>query len=291
MTHYNLVLYTREVGHNGQGFTDIIQAVSWGLRAAGHTVSYSENKFAVDCQNIIFSIHVASWEIIQAIPRGSIVYNLEQFARHAASGYGKDIFEYFVKNFEIWDYSADNLVLWQLYGPVYPVSIVPVGYAPIMTRIPKQAEQEIDVLIYGVPTEPRVLMFRKLCAEGLRVMFLYGFYGELRDYLIARSKVILNIGQYDRTFEIVRASFLMANSKAIVADVYENITIEQDIAHGVMFVPLEHVLTACLRLAADAPLREALEQRAFKAIVGRNMAVIMDKALKRELIAVPAITG
>ena len=287
MTHYHIAHFTPAKGHHGHGFDDFIQAVSWGLQVNGHTVTYAQNKFAEGVTNIIFAFHLLHWPALNALPKGAIVYNLEQYARHADSDYGEEIFAFVAKNFEIWDYSRDNLRLWQKYEHAHPLSLVPVGYAPVLTRIPKPEHQDIDVLMYGTPTDARYHIFCLLCAQGLRVMFLYGFYGEDRDALIARSKIVLNIGQYDRTFEIVRASFLMANRKAIVADVYEDISIESDIADGAVFVFYQDVVTACLRLLESDEIRANIEARAFNTIVKRDMSDILHAATTHQLLVEP----
>jgi hypothetical protein len=99
----------------------------------------------------------------------------------------------------------------------------------------------------------------------------------------------LNIGQYDKTFEIVRVSYLMANRKAVVADLYENITIESDIASGVLFAGFDQVVPCCLQLLENDAARIDLENRGFEAISKRNITPILDAALKGELVVVPGM--
>ena len=288
MTHYHILhLVPTERHHGLYGYNEVIQTLTWGLQQLGHTVSYGKNQFAQDCKNIIFGHQIAEESILSLVPKGSIVYNLEQYNRLLSEEVENDprfSFGFSVKNFEIWDYSEDNIVLWNKLKPSFPVSKVPIGYAPILTRIPKAPEQDIDVLIYGSPSDNRVEILKQLCSQGLRVVFLYGFYGEARDALIARSKIVLNIGQYDKTFEIVRVSYLMANRKAVVADLYENITIESDVANGIMFTSFEQVVPACLHLLAHDDARVDLENRGFDAISKRDIVKILRSALNGELV-------
>ena len=288
MTHFHIAhLVPTERHHGLYGYLEVIQTLTWGLSNLGHTVSYGKNKFAVDSRNILFGHQIAEENILSMMPRGSIVYNLEQYSRLAKDGIENDprfSFAYTVKNFEIWDYSEDNIALWNKLGPAFPVSKVPIGYAPTLTRIPKADDQDIDVLIYGSPSDNRVEIFRRLCSQGLRVVFLYGFYGDARDAMIARAKIVLNIGQYDRTFEIVRVSYLMANRKAVVADLYDNITIESDIANGVMFTNFDLVVPACLHLLENDDARIQLENRGFDVISKRDITDILRSALGGELV-------
>ena len=288
MTHYHMVhLIPTERHHGLYGYTEVIQTLTWGLNTLGHTVTYAKNSFAQDCTNIIFGHQIAGKDILNLMPPGSIVYNLEQLSRFAEQDIGNDerfSFDFTAKNFEIWEYSEDNIVMWNKIGTKYPVSKVPIGYAPILTRIPKAEVQDIDVLIYGNPNDNRVEILRRLCSQGLRVMFLFGFYGEARDELIARSKIVLNIGQYDKTFEIVRASYLMANRKAVVADLYDNISIEGDIASGIMFTNFDYVVPACLHLLSNDEARANLEEAGFQAIQGRDIIRILVSALNGGMV-------
>ncbi len=288
MTHYHIVHFVPTERHHGlYGYIEVIQTLTWGLNSLGHSVTYAKNQFVQDAKNIVFGVQMAGWDIMTFLPEGTIVYNLEQYYKHSLSDAGKEVFEFLVRKFEIWDYSDDNIQLWNKHGPTYPVSRVPIGYAPILTRIPKAETQDIDVLIYGNPSDNRVEIFKQLCAQGLRVMFLYGFYGEARDALIARSKIVLNIGQYDRTFEVVRVSYLMANRKAVVADLYPDITIERDIAEGVLFAPFDQVVPACLHLLANDPIRVDLEERAFAAIQKRHITAIINMTLNGQMVVKP----
>ena len=288
MSHYHFLHFIPTERHHGlYGYNEVIETLTWGLQALGHTVTYGKNIFSPECVNIIFGHQIAAPDILSMIPTGSIVYNMEQYNKLTQGDAAKDSrfsFQYTAQNFEIWDYSEDNIAMWKTLDPVYPVSRVPIGYAPILTRIPKAEDQDIDVLIYGSPSPNRMEILQRLCSQGLRVVFLYGFYGQARDDLIARSKIVLNIGQYDRTFEIVRTSYLMANSKAVVADVYENISIESDITQGIMFASFEHIVPVCLHLLSNDQERNDLERKALEIIRQRDIIRILQSTFRGQLV-------
>ena len=284
MTHFHIVHFVPTERHHGlYGYNEVIETITWGLQQLGHVVTYAKNQFLPEARNIVFGHQMAGWDVMSTLPRGTIIYNLEQYHKYASQDYGKEVFTYMVQNFEMWDYSEDNILLWNKYNPAVPVSKVPIGYAPILTRIPKAEDQDIDVLIYGNPSDNRVEIFRRLCSLGARVMFLYGFYGEARDAMIARSKVVLNIGQYDRTFEIVRVSYLLANRKAVVADLYPDISIERDMAQAIQFANFDQVVPACLQLIDNNEARTALENRGFDAIAHRDISVILYATLSGQM--------
>ena len=288
MTHYHILHFVPTERHHGlYGYNEVIETVTWGLNQLGHVVTYGKNNYVNEAKNIVFGHQMAGWDVLSMIPRGSIIYNLEQYHKYAHEDVGKEVFSYLVQNFEMWDYSEDNIMLWNKYSPSIPVSKVPIGYAPILSRIPKAENQDIDVLIYGNPSDNRIEIFRRLCSQGLRVVFLYGFYGEARDALIARSKIVLNIGQYDKTFEIVRVSYLLANRKAVVADLYQDISIERDVASGVQFASFEYVVPACMMLLSNDQARTDLENRGFDAISHRNIVGILNSTLNGQMVINP----
>ena len=288
MTHYHMVqLFPSERHHGVLSYTEVIQSLTWGLSVLGHNVTYAQNSFVFDSQNIIFGHQIANRDILEMMPKGSIIYNLEQLSRFAnddASDAARFAVDFSAKNFQIWDYSEDNIALWKQIGTTHPISKVPIGYAPVLSRIPKPDVQDIDVLIYGYPTPNRMDMLRRLCSQGLRIVFLHGFYGEARDAVIARSKIVLNIGQNDQSFDVVQASYLMANRKAVVADIYENISIESDLAPGIMFTNFEYVLPACLHLLAHDDSRQSLEEAGFQTIQGRDIVRILVSVLNGGMV-------
>ena len=285
MTHFHIVHFIPTERHHGlYGYNEVIETLTWGLNQLGHTVSYAKNQVAYGERNIVFGHQMAGWETLSSLPPGTIIYNMEQYHKLAFKDEGKEVFTFMVKRFEMWDYSEDNIILWNKYGPSWPVSKVPIAYAPILSRIPQVEDQDVDVLIYGQPSGNRVEVMRQLAAMGLKVMFLFGFYGKARDEMIARAKIVLNIGQYDRTFEIVRVSYLLANRKAVVADLYPDISIERDMAEAVQFANLDMIAPACLMLLNNDQARHDLENRGYEAFKRRDIVSILNAAFSYQMV-------
>ena len=123
----------------------------------------------------------------------------------------------------MWDYSLHNIDKWKTYWETmncaYAPVHVPLGYVPELTRIRPAPIQDIDVLFYGSLNDRRSAIIKALCDAGANVHTVFGVYGKGRDELIARSKVVLNLHFYEqKLFEIVRVSYLLANSKAVVTE-------------------------------------------------------------------------
>jgi len=281
MAHYHLMHCIPDPRMHGlNGYKEVIETVAWGLEQFGHQVSYALNQAAPDATNIVFGAQVMSLGALKQLPAGTIIYNFEQL--RDATQVGAEI-RYYAQapHFEIWEYTVANVPSWRALGRD-EVKIVPVGYAPILTRIAKAPRQDIDVLIYGLSGERRLQTFHGLSRAGLSTVFVSGLYGAARDELISRAKVVLNINLYPQTriFEIVRVSYLLANSKAVVADLDVNTSIEDDIRPAVKFASsLQELLNLCEGLANNERERAKLEELGCSCIRRRDIRGILKDAL------------
>jgi hypothetical protein len=260
--------------HGLNGHLEVIETVRWGLEALGHGVSVAKNSTVPGAVNIIFGFQALNEAAASALPPDSIVYNLEQIA-HAPPEAMPPIAQYAAKHLRIWDYSSRNLQVWRALHPNCQPRLVPIGYAPGLTRIAKR-EEEIDVLFYGMPSEARLTVFGEICSAGLSAVFACGLYGCPRDELIARAKVVLNLNLYaGKIFEIVRVSYLLANAKTVVANTYPGLEVEPDVGQAVMLVPPEQIVQTCLSLVEDNAARRSLEQRGLEAMRRRDVRQVL----------------
>lgn len=280
---FRLNYHVTHITSNGQyhglnGYKEVVDSVVWGLRELGHAVQLGMDVFSESATNIIIGAQMVRMEVLEKLPASTIVYNFEQVR-------GKNVDElkpqlaYSAANFKVWDYSEANADVWRQLNA--DCQIVPVGYAEPMTRIPKAQIQDIDVLLYGMPGKDRLDAFFHLCHTGLKAIFVCGLYGEQRDELISRSKIIVNINLYSRSkiFEIVRASYLMANRKAIVADIDAETFIEDDIRAGICESSPSMLVDQCHEFIRNESKREALEESGFEVIRRRDIRHILEVAL------------
>ena len=267
--------------HGPNGYMEIIETVRWGLEQLGHSASYSRGTFSNQAINIIFGAHMLSEGTLQMLPTDSIVYNFEQMRGVPAQEIRSEIHLY-AKKVQVWEYSMFNMDAWSDITTAYPVKAVPVGYAPILSRIARANEQNIDILFYGTPNSKRLGVFQALSSIGLTSVFLSGIYGPARDEIISRSKVVLNVNYLDdsRIFEVARVSYLMANKKAVVSLFDHNTAIEQDLVNGIKLSPAGSFMADCLRMVENRGEREALEQSGYEVITQRDIRPILEKALR-----------
>lgn len=270
------------------GYDDVTAAVLWGLRSLGHAASYAVNRFRPDATNIVFGAHGVRLDVLKGLRSDTIIYNLEQM-------YGlyrgpleterlrqlRAMFDWSCANLTVFDYSRRNVEAAKAHNPEASIQYVPVGYAPILSRIAKPEEQDIDILFIGMPHEFRLSVFKALCEKWFTSVFLCGMYGEKRDDMIARSKIVMNIsaGTPGSIFSIVRASYFLANRKAVVADLYPDIDLEPDMPIAVKLTPPDQIAGVCADLLKDPDLRAETEAIGFEMFRRRDVCEILKKAL------------
>jgi hypothetical protein len=265
--------------HGPHGYREIIESVQWGLEQLGHEVTYSLNAYQPASTNIVFGAQMLPLEVLKQLPGDTIVYNFEQ-GRGLGWNEVRPEVHFIAEAFSIWDYSAANMDMWKSLGNESP-KLVPVGYAPVLSRIPKAQDQDIEIFFYGSVGEKRLNAFQRLSQEGYRVLFACGFYGIARDALIARSKIVLNVNFIDRSriFEVARVSYLLANRKAVVAVLDPDTAIESDFTRCVRSTNAAGLVAACEQLLSNDRERSQLEDLGYEVFARRDIVKIVDQAL------------
>jgi hypothetical protein len=269
--------------HGLLGYQEIVDTLVWGLSSPGHDVSTAQNEIDPDAVNIVLGFQMMDGALVDTLPDNTIIYNLEQLANVVISEM-KSCYPAAARRLAIWDYDERNLDTWRALNVARQPVILPVGWAPTLAKIPKR-EQDIDVLFYGLPGKTRLGVYWNLAQAGLRSIYICGFYGPQRDEFIARSKIVLNINKYEtsRVFEIVRVSYLLANGKAVVSDIYPESRIDSDLNEAVAFSPNDRILETCQKLIADEPARLALEKRGQAWMQKRDIRPLLQRALSQTI--------
>jgi hypothetical protein len=268
--------------HGLNGYLEVIDTVEWGLTQLGHTVTRSINKPDGSARNICFGTQVYSPEQYMELPADTIIYNFEQWRGWETKEMPAAI-HHAALNLEVWDYSEFNRDAWQSLNPERHVKIVPVGYAPILERIPQtsEANKDIDAIIYGLPNGYRLSAFNLLCRKGITAVFVCGLYGEARDALISRSRVVVNLSLYPKShiFEVVRVSYLLANRKSVAAFVTPETGIEADLVGTFAPGAADTLVDVVVDLVDQPDKRRQLEETAYVTFKKRDIRHILEQAL------------
>jgi hypothetical protein len=191
-----------------------------------------------------------------------------------------------MKRLAVWDYSPRNIA--QIHRVMFNpyVRRIGIGYSPGMTRLPT-VPQTTDVLFYGSINPRRSAVLTALSEAGLKVKHLFGVYGHERDLAIAESKVVLNLHFYeDSIHEIVRTSYLLANSKAVVAECGPKTEIDEDIRQALVSVPYDEIVQSCIALVRDDGRRHDVERRGFEIFAKRDQAKMLREAIAATILPV-----
>ena len=249
---------------HGEAFREAAETVAHALLALGHDAILSDRTDHPDRRHIVFGANlITHLNLPHRLPPRSILYNLEQIYDHSP-WLTRDLLALF-RQHVVWDYSVANIAALARHGVA--ARHVPIGYVPQLTRIAPAAQQDIDVLFVGSLVERRVAVLQALHDAGAHVVPVFGLYGQARDVLYARSKIILNLHLYDaKVFEIVRVSYLLANRCLVVSERGSDPDGEAPFAGGVAFAEYPALADTCLRLLADPAARARTAQRGFEII-------------------------
>jgi len=253
-------------------FVDVAELVHFSLIELGHESRITLNHIEPHSINIIIGVHLLGIEVIEQIPKNSIIINTEQLYA-IDKDWNASILKW-IENFQTWDYSQRNIenLAKNGYGHIKKLDF---GYQNELNRISPQESQDIDVLFYGGVNERRDKILKQIQGMGMKLTVVSNKYGKERDALTSRSKIVLNMHYYEaEIFEVVRVFFLLTNSKAVVGEVNPTTSIEPNYRAGIQAAPYEGLAKNCLELIDNEQNRKNLEIQALGAIKDISQAQI-----------------
>ncbi|WP_067900461.1 hypothetical protein [Nocardia vaccinii] len=254
-------------------FDDLMAVLGHTLRDLGHAV-VDLGGFDPRRINIVFGYYLAP----QAFSEPCIVYQLEPVTDNmVASGMVPvDL----LRRHLVWDYNRRNIEQLRRYDVT--AHYVPPGFHPVQRRLLPSTETSTDVLFYGKRTPRRARILELLREAGLRVRWVHDAYGPRLDPDIARSKVVLCLHSHEwmSVLESVRVTYLMANRKAVVAEVNPGDDAD-GLSDGILGVHYDGLVEACLSLVYDDLARAELEDAAFRTIAARPYLDVLARVIPR----------
>jgi len=246
-------------------FIDVARALKWRLEQEGNTAIISETILENVKNTIVFGAHTYAHNP-NLLPRNAIIYNLEQL--YEGSPYAHPFYLMLLKDKEIWDYSKQNIAWLKQKGVGKEIKHVEMNYAPTL-EIKKDAfdeelTEDIDILFIGALNPRRQAIFNQLkaVAPHLNIVFKNNAWGIVRNELIARSKIILNIHFYlSGILETPRVSYAVANKKFIIS---ENSNPEDEMEWpGIVFTPYEKIIENVMTYIKLPEERMKLAEKAY----------------------------
>ena len=238
--------------------SDLSISLRDALIERGHIAYYSPGTVVPDLINILLdSVMISDWSIV---PQNSIIFNLEQLGSN--SKLVTDSYLEKLSQYRVWDYSKKNIEFLAQRG--IEALYTPIGYSRSLTKTVTSDVQDIDILFYGSLNERRLTIIDEL-KKFAKVCVVIGIYGDDLQSMIARSKLVLNMHYYDsRIFEAVRVSLLLANRKAVVAEVNQDTDIPDFYRDMVCPSSYLDLVETCRFLLKHENLRLLLENYGFE---------------------------
>jgi len=247
-------------------FREVADALAATLEDVGHDVIWNDAHQGI---RVLFKPHrVADGGI--RLPPGLILYNLEQMADGAS--YANDAVVEAFRPHEIWDYSPRNIAWWKERG--IDARLVPVMGHPVLQRIGRLSDPDIDVLLYGSRCPRRHHVIDALRARGLNAVFLNGVWGKERDAYLARTKVVLNVHHWDEVqrLEVARIVYPMANAIPVVSETGDDSELEGWFQPGLTLVSYDDLVDACERVVRmSKAARDALGAAGQQKVMGNRL--------------------
>jgi hypothetical protein len=251
---------------HSEAFREIGETIHYALLEMGYNSILTSQTDIPEHQHIILGSNLLPFYDIKISPN-SILYNLEQITPD--SPWLQPALLAILQQYPVWDYSQNNIKEFVQLG-ITSVQYLPIGYVPQLTRI-DQAEEDIDVLFYGSLNERRWHIIQSLKAHGVKAEAVFGVYGNERDKLIARSKILLNIHFYEaKVFEVVRVSYLLANQRFVISERGSNPVEEAAFSTGVVFADYEDLVKTCLDFLSRSEDRRVVAEAGFKIMTQRS---------------------
>jgi hypothetical protein len=256
-----------------RAFDEAADAVQAGLIELGHSCERGVGRLSGDRTPILFGAHHLPRHV--SLDPGAILFNLEQIVPGAI--WVKEEYLERLRRHRVWDYSARNVAALRELG-VREAAHVPLGHAKALERIP-HAEEDIDVLFYGVYNERRMAPLRRLARGGRKVTWVNGVYGEERDRLIARSRIVINIHFYGESrLEVARCFYLLANGRFVLSEESPD-SGETGLAGGIAFAHYDKIEQVCAWYLERPPERAALAQAGRELLRKRPQSALLAPAV------------
>lgn len=155
-----------------------------------------------------------------------VVYNMEQLYK-GSPWLNRNSLSWFNVADEIWDYNMENISFFaDELG--YNVKYHPIKWVSCLRTLPRisPAGMLYDVLFYGeeTPRRNKLIGAMRAAHRDWAVVTATGVTGEALDFLLAHSKIIINVHAFPeyRCQEIVRMFYPLINGKCVVSEPSRN---------------------------------------------------------------------
>ena len=257
-------------------FREVAETISHGLQELGHATQVT-TELRPGTRHIVLGAHLLLHYALP-LPAGSILYNLEQLPLRDEAWVRR--YATLLAGHMVWDYAEENITLLRQMG-ITATALLPLCHYPGLMRIPQNRDKDIDVLFIGSLNERRRSILTQLQQAGMSVVSLFNKYGQERDSVIARAKIMLNMHFYEaRIFEAVRVSYYLANGLCVLSEGSGDARLDAEWGSGVCFAPYQDLVQKAQALLADEALRKTYGERGLGLMRQRPITPALAAAFK-----------
>ena len=192
-----------------------------------------------DDENIYIIVGV---HLYTKFPLNYIVLQCEQPGSHWMGD--KTLYEKFENSMGLWEISPKLADKWRTtYESYYVPTRIPMHVFIDFGKEPEPVRKDIDILFYGGRHPKRVEMERILRKRfpTKHIVFRYfNLFGEEREEMIQRAKLVLNIHYWpEASLETHRIEYLMARGKCVVTERSKDPALDNEYQGAVVFTPYD----------------------------------------------------
>lgn len=259
---FHILDFRPEQFADGWVFTELAQLIHYSLLELGYESEIGDrlSRIQPTQRPIFLGMHLCTADFLPKLPSNTIMFNTEQLISGGAN-HVRDKILAMARNFEVWDYHPENIDFFRQHG-IY-AKLFEIGYQQELQHIPLSSQPDIDVLFFGSINQRRADVLNALLKRDVKLEYLINVFGQRRNEMIARAKVVLNMHYYEsKIFEIIRCSYLMNNGVAIVSECDDS-HIHPRYLPAIVPARYDELVDKCVQLVRDDDLRRAQQQRAL----------------------------
>ncbi|CAB3778722.1 hypothetical protein [Pararobbsia alpina] len=257
-------------------FFEIAESLHYGLSMLGHDSVLTSEGQLPGRQHIVLGANLLPNYALPLAP-DAILYNLEQI-QCGSSWISPALIEIYRRH-TLWDYSCTNAAALASLG-VRVSRILPIGYASELTRIERPNEPDIDVLFIGSMCPRRQHVIDLMRSRGLKVEVVFGVYGQQRDALVSRARLLINIHYYEaKVLEMVRISYLLANHCTVLSERSSDAAEDDALAQAIAFSDYDELPRRAQELIESPDELARLSRCGFELMRSRPVAEYLRAAL------------
>jgi len=275
---YSIWIVTPEAYQFSRCFEEVAFALQCSFRNLGFKVPVVTRPELATGTVIVLGPHLIPWINQSSLPQRMVLFNLEQVI--ADSHWMTPEYIQMATTHLLWDYSRSNVLIWEQVG-VKCNGICEIGFVEELERIQSSITKDVDVTFIGSLNDRRKAVLDELHNQNINLVWLFDVWGQQRDEVISRSKILLNLHFFDaQIFEIVRVSYLLANSCCVVSEAGVDIDTEKSLSQGIAFSRHDGLVSKCMELLANDREQVRLRVEGRSLFAQRDQTQLLKRALE-----------